>query len=480
MSLVHPTRRPLSAPVRVVVVGAVSASLTLLVPAVAHADPVGGGRLGTHGVVVAPGTKPLPDVAAESWVVADATTGAVLAAKYPHLRHRPASTLKTLTSITLMPRLDPAAEHTVTTREMAPVYGSRAGIVAGATYTVDDLWHALLLPSGNDAAAALAGAYGGIKKTVRAMNAKAAELQAKDTHAVNPSGLDADGQYTSAYDMALFARAAIAMPEFTRVSGTVSYDLPGAMPKKPGKKRSTFKIYGENRLLNHGYKGVIAGKTGYTTLAGRTFWVAAKRHGHTVIVTLMGIGESTETAAEKLMTWGLANDPVAAPVGVLVDPVEESAAAPGGPSAAPTGPEGAGSGVAAAGAATQPASSSGTGLLLLGLLLLAVVAVVAFEMFWRRRRRGRADGQVDDGPGEVPAPAAAPVASMDAAPAPLAEVPPATRPEPAAPTGSVVVRPPDPQPSVTEADPGPAERARPAPVEPTGNVRVVRPPSRPD
>jgi hypothetical protein len=252
------------------------------------------------------------------------------------------------------------------------------------------------------------------------------------------------------------------MPEFTRVSGTVSYDLPGRAAK-PGKKRQTFKIYGQNRLLNDGYKGVIAGKTGYSTLAGRTFWVAAKRHGHTVIVTLMGITEETETAARKLMSWGLANDPVATPVGVLVDPVETHTGG-GGPSASPAAANaGGGGGIAAAGPAAQGSSSPSTGLLLLGLFLLAALVVVAVEVFWRRRRRRSPAAPAADPP-PVPAPAG---------PEPVSA--PAT----AAPTGSVVVKQPAPGQPPAE-DPGPAEHARPAPVAPTGNVRVVRPPSRPD
>ncbi len=174
-------------------------------------DVVGGPSLASTGVVVVPGvgTAPLPTIGAKSWVLADLTTGEVLAAKNPHRLGRPASTLKTLTAVTLLPVLDKETVHTVTYKE-ASADGGHVGIVPGATYTAWDLWHGLLLPSGNDAAAALAGAHGGMKKTVADMQATAARLQAADTTVRNPSGLDADGQVTSAYDLALIARAALA------------------------------------------------------------------------------------------------------------------------------------------------------------------------------------------------------------------------------------------------------------------------------
>lgn len=367
-------------------------------PAVA-ADVIGGPRLATKGVVVGAGATPLPAVQAASFMVVDLDTGQVIAAKAPHLRLRPASTLKTLTAVTLMPQLDPKAVHLVTAQEQAPVYGSRVGIVVGASYTVDQLWYGLLLPSGNDAAAALAATYGGVPKTVAAMRAEAKHLQADDTTVINPSGLDAPGQFISAYDMALFAQAALATPEFVAVSHTVSYDFPGKMPA-PGKARATYKIYGENRLLNHGYPGVIAGKTGYTTLAHRTFWVAASRGGHTVLVTLMNIGEATETAARKLMTWGLANAGRAGAVGTLVKPLAPATGASG---PATTAQQAAASAVAA-GATTddnRPVRA--------GLLVLVLVAAAAAVLGWRSRRSPKG---AHNAPASPPVPPAEPVPTV--------------------------------------------------------------------
>ena len=305
-----------------------SLALLLIAPVVAltaagaaRADQVstiGGPALAQHGVV-ASGAEP-PKVYAQSWVLADATTGEVLAAKNAHLQHRPASTLKTLTAVTLLPRLDKRRVYEVQWEDAA-VEGSAVGIVPGATYTIDQLFYGLMLPSGNDAAHALASAAGGMRYTVGLMQAHAEKLQAFDTTVRNPSGLDADGQYTSAYDLALFARAGLVRADFRRYVGTVTTAFPGRMTKNASKKRPTYQIYNQNPLLYTGYRGAMGVKTGYTTLAGRTFVGAAERDGHVLIVSLMGIVESSDTAAERLLDWGFAHRDRLQPVGELVNPV---------------------------------------------------------------------------------------------------------------------------------------------------------------
>ena len=131
---------------------------------------VGGEELDTRGLVVADGAPPLPDgLTAAGWLVADAGTGDVLAARDPHGRYYPASTLKTLTLLTLAPLLDPA-RVVVGTAEDENIEGSRVGLVAGGQYPVSLLFQALILQSGNDAANALARAAGGVDVTVAAMN----------------------------------------------------------------------------------------------------------------------------------------------------------------------------------------------------------------------------------------------------------------------------------------------------------------------
>ncbi|MFC6236820.1 D-alanyl-D-alanine carboxypeptidase family protein [Longivirga aurantiaca] len=434
-----------------------AASAAAPAPAPAPAEILGGDQLAGYGIRVnlGPEASPLPPISAKSWVLADLTTGEILAAKGAHRQGRPASTLKTLTALTLMPVLDKDAEHTVTWKE-ASADGGRVGIVPDATYTNWDLFHGLLLPSGNDAAAALAGSHGGMKKTVADMQAVAYSLQADDTVVRNPSGLDADGQLTSAYDLALIARAAMQLEDFRTVTAAVSYDFPGR-PAGKGKKRPTYKIYTQNRLLLHGFDGAVGGKTGYTSLAGRTFWGAAERDGHVLAVTLLQVRDRTETAAKSLLSWGFANRTQVTPVGTLVGPRPE-----GGEEATPT-PSGAvpapGETTVAGGAAGAPvaAGSSASPWLV---ALVAAVALGAAIAWWltRRRRRDAGGGAVPDLSSPVPPRRVAPEVREPAAVEPAVDLP---EPEP-------------------EPEPAPA-RSTPAPAAPAsgGHVRVVRPPARP-
>ena len=135
---------------------------------------VGGARLGDSGVIadVAAGAAPPPEVYDVSYVVADLGSGEILAAKSPHAWLRPASTLKTLTALTLLPRLDPRTV-VVAGEDAQKVAGSRVGVLAGNRYTVGNLVDAMLMFSANDAVYALADAAGGYDKTVALMNATA-------------------------------------------------------------------------------------------------------------------------------------------------------------------------------------------------------------------------------------------------------------------------------------------------------------------
>ena len=404
-------------------------------------EVVGGPDLGSRGIVVRPaaGSTPLPTIDADTWLVADLTTGQVLAAKGAHTRVLPASTLKTLTSVTLMPKLDPSTVVTASEFDVHAV-GSHVGLVVGGTYTVRDLWNALLLPSANDAASALAEADGGFAKTVAEMTQMAHHLQADDTTPKTPSGLDTPGQLSSAYDMALIARAALQIPDFNTVTMTMNYDFPGK-PVAPGATRSTYKIYTENRLLRHHYRGTIGGKTGFTSLAHRTFWGAASRGGHTIVVTLFQIHEPTETAARKLLDWGFVNTGRVTPVGTLVAPLADAATSD--PAASPAtgggGPTNA-SGRSSTAAAALPWKK-------VGLALTVLVGLGVGLLWWRRRAGDPAD------PGARPASPADPLDDRPAEPRPQVR-PAAVR------TSSVVVS----GPHGTAPEPLPTSDAAPGPV----------------
>ncbi len=281
----------------------------------AAADTLGGERLASPNstVLLQPGADPLPAVKAATWILADAETGEVLAQKGSHVPRAPASTLKMLTAVTVLPRTSPETEYVATSRA-AYIYGARVGLKPGKAYTLDQLWYAVFLPSANDAAIAVAEANGGVRRTVRQMNDVAYELRALDTVAKNTNGLDAPGQVSSAYDLALIARAGLARDDFARYASTVTAQFPDV------KGKGSHPIYTTNRLLLHGWRGAIGVKTGFTSRAGRTYVGAARRDGRTLIVSLMGIRESSEGAAKKLLKWGFANADQVTPIGTLLEP----------------------------------------------------------------------------------------------------------------------------------------------------------------
>jgi D-alanyl-D-alanine carboxypeptidase (penicillin-binding protein 5/6) len=302
---------------------ALACAVALLMPAATaaaadgSAEPVGGPLLGSRGVVVEPlaGAPALPSgLTAASWLVADLDTGDVLAARDAHAKRLPASTQKILTALTLIPRLDPTAVMHPTNADV-DVDGSKVGLVPGTGYTVAQLFTAMLVVSGNDAANALAHAAGGTPATLALMNAEAHRLQADDTVARTPSGLDAPGETTSAYDLALIARAALQLPDFRKYVGTVRSFMPA-----PGHKH--FEIYTHNRLLTT-YPGTIGVKNGYTITAGATYVGAATRGGHTLLVSLMRTDPRFWHDAEKLLDWGFKADGHVTPVGRLVDPLPD-------------------------------------------------------------------------------------------------------------------------------------------------------------
>jgi D-alanyl-D-alanine carboxypeptidase (penicillin-binding protein 5/6) len=319
-------------------------------------------------------------------VLADLDTGDVLAGRDPHARWQPASCLKILTALTLLPRLTDRRKLVVGTEDDMRVDGTRVGIVPRGHYSVDLLFQSMLMVSGNDAANALARANGGIPLTVEQMNTEARRLQAFDTRAATPSGLDGPGQLTSAYDLALITRAAMGRPDFRRYVA----QLRGRVPAQSTKFHA-FEIANGNKLL-YNYPGAIGVKNGFTDLARHTFVGAAQRNGRRLVVTFLRAEPRpvpVYVQASRLLDWGFALPRGVSTVGSLVDPADPSAT-PAPASAPPryprTPPPGAGS----------PAGGSG-GLPILpvagGIAGAAVVAgaggLLARHLARRRRRTWR-------------------------------------------------------------------------------------------
>jgi D-alanyl-D-alanine carboxypeptidase (penicillin-binding protein 5/6) len=301
-------------------------------------QPIGGQALLSRGVLIPPGGPPLPaDIPAASFVLADLDSGQVLAARDPHGRYQPASILKILTSLVLLPQL-PGSQQVVVTHDAAAAEGSAVGLVEGGTYTVDQLFAGLMLMSGNDAAMALADAIGGPDATVAQMNALAQQLGAYDTYVQTPSGLDGWQQLTSAYDMTLVLRQAVDDPRLLAYDNQRTGELP---PQDvAGKQWGPVPLANQAAEFLDTVPGALLAKSGYTDAALSTYMAAATRNGHRYGVVLM----RTERApldhwqqAAALFDWAAALPPGTPPVGVLIDH-GASAAGSTRASTAPSGP----------------------------------------------------------------------------------------------------------------------------------------------
>ncbi|MBK3639110.1 D-alanyl-D-alanine carboxypeptidase [Streptomyces sp. MBT33] len=276
-----------------------------------------------HGTLVRPdrGAPALPDVSALSWLVADADSGEVLAAHDAHRRLPPASTLKTLFALTVLPTLPGGIRHRVREEELAGIGpgSSMVGVAEGHTYTVADLWRGVFLNSGNDAVHVLAALNGGWATTAARMQAEARALGALDTQVRSPDGYDTPGQVSSAYDLAVFGRSGLRNADFARYCGTAEAEFPDGAGRSYG-------IRNTNRLLTGAdgvepYRGLIGVKNGYTTNAGNTLVAAARRGGRTLVVTVMnpqaGGGVTVYEEARQLLDWGFGAAGRVAPVGSL-------------------------------------------------------------------------------------------------------------------------------------------------------------------
>jgi serine-type D-Ala-D-Ala carboxypeptidase (penicillin-binding protein 5/6) len=283
---------------------------------------VGGVGVATEGLTVPPDAPELPgNISATYWLVADLDSGEVLGACGPHEYGIPASTIKLLLALTLLDRLDPEEVVEVIREDLEIEPGSSAvGLVVDGQYTVETLWLGLLLNSGNDAARALArvgGGPDGLAGTLAAMNTTAHHLGAHQTHAATPSGLDGPGQFTSAYDLALIARALFQRDDFSEYIATERADIPAQEGARG------FEIQNNNRLLFN-YDGAIGGKTGFTSLARHAYVGAAERDGRRLVVTLLGAeGAPVRTWQQgaALLDWGFSLSRNAS-VGRLVEPGE--------------------------------------------------------------------------------------------------------------------------------------------------------------
>lgn len=238
-------------------------------------------------------------IESEAGIVMDADSGAVLFGQNIHVQKAPASITKILTALVVIE--NSSLDDTVTFSHDA-VYnvedgsGNKNAIEEGDTLSVRDCLYLLLMRSSNQAANALAEHVGGSRDGfVKMMNEKTAELGCENSHFANPSGLNDDTQLTSVYDMALIASAAYKNDTLLTISKDKSYRLPATKNNPDG-----VTIQPEHKLLittdtespNY-YPYAVAGKTGYTSVAGQTLVTYAIKDDRRQIAVTMKSTQAT-------------------------------------------------------------------------------------------------------------------------------------------------------------------------------------------
>lgn len=222
------------------------------------------------------------EVSAEAAVVMDADSGRLLYAQNPDKRLANASTTKIMTALLTLEQPDQDRYFTVDS-DAIQVEGTTMGLQPGDSVTLHQLAAGMLLPSGNDAANAAAVEIAGSEGAfVRLMNQRAAELGLENTQYRNPSGLDAEGHYSSARDLATLAAHALENEDFADIVSKQEIRMAFGNPPY---NRS---LYTTNKLLER-YPYAIGVKTGYTDDAGLCLVTAAEKDGtRLIIVTLNG------------------------------------------------------------------------------------------------------------------------------------------------------------------------------------------------
>ncbi len=224
------------------------------------------------------------NISAKAAVVIDGYTGEILYSQNCDKRLPMASTTKIMTALLLCELGGDLSQEIVTTREMVTVEGSSMGLQVGDTVSYHDLLYGMMLASGNDAANTTAISIGGsVSRFVDLMNERAEKMGLKDTHFVTPSGLDAQEHYTTAYELALITKEALANENFAKAAASKSARLCYGNP--PYNRTLT----NHNKLLKL-YDDVVGVKTGFTKKSGRCLVSASKKDGKLVIAVTLNDG----------------------------------------------------------------------------------------------------------------------------------------------------------------------------------------------
>ena len=250
-------------------------------------------------------------IMAEAGIVMDMDSGAILYGQNIHLTYPPASITKILTALIVLENCnldDTVTFSTTAVNQVEADSGNKISVVAGDELSVEDCLYSMLLVSCNQAANALAEhTAGSISAFVDMMNEKLAQLGCQESHFENPSGLNGDNQYVSAYDMALIAQAAYDNETLVEISSATTHKIAPTTQNPDG-----FTIRGEHRLCvtedpssPYYYPEAIAGKTGYLIKAGNTLVTyAVKDNRRLVSVILKGQPRQYFVDGKALLEFG--------------------------------------------------------------------------------------------------------------------------------------------------------------------------------
>jgi D-alanyl-D-alanine carboxypeptidase len=227
-------------------------------------------------------------ITSTNYIVIDAETGEIYAQRGAHEHRAPASLTKVFTAIETIESLPPDAEVTTSKADLVSEFASQVGFSPGEHFTVEELLYGMMLPSGNDAARALARTAGAeegdtdeeaVNRFLSRLNQRIQNMGLTDTHLVDPDGWGVPGHYTSPYDLAAFMMYALRYPRFVKAFSTLDYETADG----------SYAFRNNNRMLRT-YDGIVGGKTGYDDDAGWCLINVAQRNGRRVIaVTMNGV-----------------------------------------------------------------------------------------------------------------------------------------------------------------------------------------------
>ena len=238
----------------------------------------------------------LPQIEAGAAIVIDADSGRVLYEKNAYTRRAIASTTKIMTAIVALENGNLDDRVKVSKRDSS-IWGSTIKLREGEELTLRELMYGMMLKSGNDAALAIAEHIGGtVENFVKMMNDKAKELGLLNTSFKTPHGLDVEGHYSTAYELALLTQYALKNPVFSKIVSTQSTSI------------TNRDLYSTNEMLSL-YPGADGVKTGYTGKAGRCLVTSAKRDGFRIISVVLFCSSRAKRAesSKKILDYAFNN-----------------------------------------------------------------------------------------------------------------------------------------------------------------------------